>query len=959
MDVIDLHLLDGTNGVRIDGLDELGIPNRAVRNAGDINGDGFDDIIVSDPGNPSAEDKHGDAFVIFGRPAGEPVSADVNDLDGTNGFHIRGLSPVDGFARSFSGAGDVNGDGLQDLVISADGADFSSGEVYVVFGPQEGFPAQVDLTDLDGSNGFIFEGTDSSEGVGTLVTSAGDFNADGFDDIIVTASPPDADDLEKGDAYIIFGTTDGFPERLTPAELDGTNGVRFKIPGLDEGYGASSVGDVNNDGIDDIIFSGGRVGSEGNVDILFGSAEPFPASIDLGDQVIANGFSIQGIATSNYFGSSVSGAGDFNGDGIDDFVVGSSLAGEETNFPTGGTANLMAGDVSVIFGSTDPFPDSFDIDALDGSNGFRVKGLGRFFNLGKSVSDIGDFNGDGFDDVAVSASGGLASAPLTYILFGSSAGFPALTDVESLDSSMALRIDGKSQWRQQQVSSAGDFNNDGFDDLLIGEHRDAYIIYGFDTDPDPSIDFQGTDANETVDGSVGNDSLSGNGGKDKLTGLEGEDTLEGGEGHDTLDGGAGADTILAGAGRRDYIMVTGNDAEADIRHSGGEGERDTIRNTQAGADFTLSNVNNDTNDDGVADFNAGIGTISGGIEHIRGEGGKLLGNADINYFNFAGTSLGLRQVNTLQGDDTVIGSDISNKRTYLLGDGDDSFNGTGDRRDIVDGGDDNDLIDTGAGRDSLAGGLGEDTLLAGDGNDVIQVSGDDGLADARISGGEGVDRIYNLDAGADFALSNVNNDTDDDGVADFNAGTGTVSGGIEQISGRGGNLTGDDQANYFDLSAVVLRTSSVSMLGGNDTVIASSHGNKRSYDLGEGNDSFQGTGSVKDTVLGGAGDDTIAGGEGNDRLDGGAGTNELTGGEGDDMFIFTVTAQSETTVTDFDQAGNDRLNIRDFGYENLAAVKAVAEQIGSDVKIDLDATNSVVLRDTDIDSLQNGDFIFA
>ena len=97
----------------------------------------------------------------------------------------------------------------------------------------------------------------------------------------------------------------------------------------------------------------------------------------------------------------------------------------------------------------------------------------------------------------------------------------------------------------------------------------------------------------------------------------------------------------------------------------------------------------------------------------------------------------------------------------------------------------------------------------------------------------------------------MNNDTDDDGVADFNAGTGTISGGIEQILARGGASQGDGQANYLDLSTFVLKTAAVQMLGGDDTVIAASHGKKLTYDLGEGNDGFQGTGSVKDTDLNG------------------------------------------------------------------------------------------------------------
>ncbi len=141
---LDLAALDGTNGFRLDGIDELDLSGGSVSGAGDVNGDGYADLIVgaprADPVGPSTERRYtGESYVVFGDPGGFGGALDLAALDGTNGFRLDGIDPGDFAGLSVSGAGDVNGDGLADLIVGAPtanpGGRDRAGESYVVFRP--------------------------------------------------------------------------------------------------------------------------------------------------------------------------------------------------------------------------------------------------------------------------------------------------------------------------------------------------------------------------------------------------------------------------------------------------------------------------------------------------------------------------------------------------------------------------------------------------------------------------------------------------------------------------------------------------------------------------------------------------------------------------------------------------------------------------------------------------------
>ena len=209
---INLASLDGNNGFRLDGVTAGNISGVSVSSAGDVNGDGFDDVIVGAGGADPNGNNSGSSYVVFGKASGFSATMELSNLDGSNGFRLDGVTNGDYAGWSVSNAGDVNGDGFDDVIVGAVRADpngNNSGSSYVVFGKASGFSATLELSSLNGNNGFRLDGVAAYDVSGRSVSHAGDVNGDGFDDLIVGAYGADPNGRDSsGSSYIIFGRSD-------------------------------------------------------------------------------------------------------------------------------------------------------------------------------------------------------------------------------------------------------------------------------------------------------------------------------------------------------------------------------------------------------------------------------------------------------------------------------------------------------------------------------------------------------------------------------------------------------------------------------------------------------------------------------------------------------------------------------------------------------------------------------
>ena len=389
--------------------DRLG---QSVSDAGDVNGDGYADVLVAacaDAGTSTG----GVAYIFFGGAS----------MDGNADVVMNAQSTGEGFGCSVSSAGDVNNDSYDDVIVGAFSTYYNGpdrGAAYVFLGgPMMDGKADVDLI-----------GEASGDFFGKSVSGAGDVNGDGYDDVVVGAFGNDAGGMAAGRAYVFFGgnVMDRSPDVIMTGEA------------ASDIFGCSVSGgvDVNTDGFDDVI-----VGASGNIagGVMAGRAYVFfgAASMDAAADLVYTG-----VAAYDGFGGSVSGAGDVNGDGYDDVLVGA------TGNDRGATD---AGGAFVFFGG--PIKDTMADLNLTGETSYDC--------FGAPVSDAGDINTDGFDDLVVGAYGNDAggdTAGRAYVYFGG----PSMNGTP--DATFTGMAAG--DLYGYAVSGSGDVNRDGCDDVIVG-----------------------------------------------------------------------------------------------------------------------------------------------------------------------------------------------------------------------------------------------------------------------------------------------------------------------------------------------------------------------------------------------------------------------------------------------------------------------------------------------------------
>ena len=602
--VFNVGNLDGSDGFVLPaGMQHSSAPSgnmgSAISRAGDVNGDGFDDFLVSDPDaelstfQPSFPASGGVSYLVFGSGNDFPSVFDVHPepSDGTV-IQLFGAQRLGKAGTSVSGGGDIDGDGFADLIIGEPGS--GAGRVFVVQGganlssPQVGqsFTPNVPLEFLNDANqvggtdteGFEIVGESTGDGLGTSVAHAGDFDGDGLADFIIGAPGGSGD---TGSAYVIFDASAAQSGQLRLADLEANQGV--KLVGFeadsDFGFSVAGAGDINGDGYADVIVgahsaSPGGQFTAGQAFVIFGSAS-YAGSAGQAAQVVdvstldgSNGFVLNGInggttGSGDMAGYSVAVVGDVDGDGYDDLLVGARLA------DAGGNAD--AGQAYLVYGGAGGFSATLDLQALDGNNGFTINGIAAFDNTGYSVGRAGDVNGDGLDDIIIGAQGADPNGGFSgeaYLVYGQAGRSFSSFDLADLRDTAAGGVNEGGQLgfviegatSSDRVGSAvngiGDINGDGFDDLAVGGRNagsytgESYVIFGGNFTGDVS-----------QAGTAGDDVLTGGGGDDNMLGGAGNDTLSGGAGDDRIVGGSGNDSLTGGGGNDVYVFDTNDGAD--------------------------------------------------------------------------------------------------------------------------------------------------------------------------------------------------------------------------------------------------------------------------------------------------------------------------------------------------------------------------------------------------------------
>ena len=936
-----LEYLDDDAGYHINApVTDTGQFGSEVQSIGDWNRDGIDDFAIASHtyGMPAR------VYVVFGSATDFGGHRDLSsELDGTNGFLIQGESPSQFSGPKIDASHDVNGDRIPDLQffseISSPG-DFGE-QITIVYGRADGmYPATLSATDFDGTNGTIVTGPEGRQ-TRTLTRSLftiPDINGDGIDDLYSGS----IDHQTGTTAFIAFGCEAEIGDRVSMDDLFSVPGVRLESS-RDSGQfdiETVDVADTNGDGLPDLIVTGRGYdfetepydrGHEVRVVLGQSPAEPgasfFPEVVNLDELDGSSGFVIRpevevsipaGFYQQELFAGPVV-IHDVNGDSADDLL-------------------FVTGDSFVWFyGSDQPFDSVELLSVSDTIELVSVQDLVRFgANLGA------DFNSDGLPDVATSYNVGLTIQSATQGVTP----YDALLDrwsfitelIEPFDEAGPADIPNFVRTGvgtelpfplNARNNNSGDFNGDGFDDLIVSQSSNG-IIQRYDngsrvvTVVFGGPDFAGLD-NSDVTYSIGDE------GDDELFASAGSDRT------DALIGAQGDDTLISDGGEDVLKGAVGNDLLRVVDHrfrvvDGGSGF-DTLHVMQAGVDLNLTSpsdqrlrnlevlslVNNGPNM--LTIDSSAVVRMTSSENRLRidressdviemGDGWERIGTSAVINRRYEVWKNGVAELEIETPDGPFVAGQVI-LAFRDSGDYDEEFT-------VYTDGLANELVVRVTGGSShpaeqrypasvIAGlilelGGGDDritiqttdfnvTVVGGSGNDSVVMSGSDEADDLLLEVGVASDGIELT------TLLNMSTVEDGNRGRDF-----LLAEGVENVEV---DLKGGDDSLIVDSlrrAELEFPMVHVDLGNGNDRLNASSltfginadgGGGHDLLETGSGNDSIDG-GAGRDTINAGAGhdlvygssqDDWINGESGNDTLIGDSGNDQLDGGDGDDSIL--------------------------------------------------------------------------
>ncbi|MBK8554171.1 MAG: FG-GAP repeat protein [Ignavibacteria bacterium] len=412
----------------------------SVSTAGDINNDGYDDVIIGSPFYDNGQTNEGRVFVYYGSIIGLlPIPTWTFESNQDNAQ----------LGWTVSNAGDVNGDGFSDIIAGANyytNDQQYEGRAYVFYGSVLG---------LSSTPNKILESNQANSNFGYSVSVAGDLNNDGFSDVIVGAPLFDNGEIDEGKTFVYYGSATG---PSTAANMTGESNQATSFFGIS----VSPAGDINGDGFDDVIIGSNTFDNpqrdQGCSFIYYGSATGISSNHNWKSGSINAWFS--------YLGTSVYCAGDVNGDGYDDVISGA------TGFDNGMITD--EGKIFLYYGSA---------SGLTLTANWTAEIYQPFARFGNSVCTAGDVNNDGYSDILVGSylfDNGHTDEGRVYVYYGSSVGLTA-------EGFWTAEVNQTYAYFGYSVSKAGDVNGDGYSDIIVGSYLydngqsnegAAFVYYG-------------------------------------------------------------------------------------------------------------------------------------------------------------------------------------------------------------------------------------------------------------------------------------------------------------------------------------------------------------------------------------------------------------------------------------------------------------------------------------------------